>query len=171
MIHDFASNLRDLKDYRQQFILVPAKWRAFAPAQQLNWQFTRFSPDSVNDIPAERGIYALVVQFQDHSVFPQVLPTHGYIMYGGITGHEAKTRTLRARFSDYLREKRRAKRHRIWWLLNTWSEDIFFHYSVVGEGTDLRALELALNDAIIPPFVENDFSAEVRRLVRVLRAT
>jgi hypothetical protein len=170
MLHDFESNLRTLKEFRQHVVLMPDQWHTFAPDPPLQWHFVRFHAAGAEHIPQQPGIYAFVVQFQDHANGPLPLPPHGYVMYAGITGFVGPNRTLRDRFSDYLREKRRAKRVPIWSMLNKWSDDLFFHYSVVDDPARLGEIEIALNDAIIPPYVSNDFSAEVRALVRTLRA-
>ena len=169
MLHDFESNLSGLQKFHQRFVLDPARWRGFVPVPPLNWQSVRFSAEARADIPQQRGIYAFVLQFQDHVNGPLPLPMHGYILYAGITGHIGAERTLRDRYGDYLRDKRRAKRRRIHHMLNLWPDDLYFHYSVVDDAVELDKLELALNDAMIPPFVTNDFSAEVRPLVNVLR--
>jgi len=170
MVYDFDANLKDLKHFQQEVILSPAHWSGFAPPAPLDWRFVRFNAANQPQIPEERGIYAFVVQFQDHSALPLRLPPHGYIMYAGITGHVGPERTLRMRYGDYLRDQRRAKRLSIYSMLNKWSEHLFFHYSIVPQAAALDQLETALNDAVIPPYVTNDFSAEIRALVRVLRA-
>ncbi|MES3150934.1 hypothetical protein [Sphingomonas faeni] len=167
---DFESNLRQLKDFQQRVLLVPAQWRAFVPAEPLAWDRVRFTPENKAGVPAQRGIYAFVVQFQDDREAPLALPTHGYVMYAGITGEKAEDRTLFDRYGDYVRDQRRPKRMSIWSMLNKWKDDMFFHFAPVSPNFDLGAAETALNDAIIPPYVTNDFSAEVRQLVRVLRA-
>lgn len=166
MLHDFNKNLSDLRDYRQNVILHPQQWRSFAPPCALNWEYVKFGVPKEN-IPEQRGIYTFVVQFQDHHNAPFLFPIHGYVLYGGITGHDNPERTLRKRYYDYLLEK--GKRIQIWSMLTKWKDDLFFHFSPIDDQADLAALELALNDAIIPPLVTKDFSAEVRELVRVLR--
>ena len=170
MVYDFESNLKDLKNFQQRVILSPDQWSGFVPDPPLNWQAVRFGGINSSHIPEARGIYAFVVQFQDNTIAPTLLPQHGYIMYAGITGHDAATRTLRDRFGDYLKDQRRPKRLSIHSMLNKWKDHLFFHYSTVADGVPLDQLELALNDAVIPPYVTNDFSAEIRALVRVLRA-
>jgi hypothetical protein len=170
MLHDFDSNLRNLKDFQQRFVLAPARWRSFAPSPPLLWRSIRFGDTTVNEVPEQRGVYAFVVQFQDHGTEHLALPSHGYVMYAGITGHVGADRTLRHRYRDYLRDQRRGKRVQIWSMLNKWADDLFFHYSVVDDSVELDQIELALNDAMIPPYVTNDFSAEVRALVRALKA-
>lgn len=167
-IIDFESNLSQLKNFQQNVILSPGQWRSFVPPEPLAWDKVKFRPENRGAVPEQRGIYAFIVQFQDHGQLPLSLPPHGYVTYGGITGAEAD-RTLRDRFGDYLRDQRRPKRWQIHSMLNKWADDIYFHFAPVGPNFDLAALETALNDAIIPPYVTNDFSAEVRALVRVLR--
>ena len=170
MLVDFDRNLRDLNHFQQGVILMPERWRSFQPASPLEWRSVRFAAANRQAVPDQRGIYAFVVQFQDHAALPWTLPQHGYVMYIGITGHVGVERTLRARYGDYLRDQRRAKRIQIWSMLNKWRNDLFFHYAAVDDAFDLGAAETAINDAIIPPYVTNDFSAEVRALVRTLRA-
>ena len=171
MVNDFATNLSSLKDFRQSFILDPARWKLFQAVPPLNWTPVKFEQSSLQNIPENRGIYMFVIQFQDHALVPTRLPMHGYIMYGGITGKEADTGTLKSRFENYLREQKRAKRMQIYSMLNKWKDNLYFYYSIVAPNIDLGALEIALNDSVIPPLVTNDFSAEVRKLVRVLRTT
>jgi hypothetical protein len=167
---DFESNLKDLKNYQQHVLLAPDRWRRFAPAAPLHWSNVKFEAGNRGAVPENRGIYAFVVQFQDHGQLPIPLPPHGYVMYAGVTGEVAAGRTLRDRYGDYLREQRRSKRRSIWLMLNKWKEDIYFHYAPVDAAFDLGAAEEALNDAMIPPYVTQDFSAEVRELVRALKA-
>lgn len=166
--NDFEKNLEGLKKFQQNVILMPAQWRSFVPATPLDWCKVLFNDGNKEHVPEQRGIYAFVVQFQDHSALPIALPPHGYVMYAGITGATAD-RTLRDRYGDYLRDQRRAKRLPIWLMLNKWKDDMYFYYAPVAAEFDLATAEIALNDAIIPPYVTNDFSAEIRDLVRVLR--
>src|SRR5260370_37968913 len=170
MMIDLDENGAGVKRYQQKVILDPGQWRAFQNQAALQWQSVKFEQASLANVPDVRGVYMFVVQFQDHSVLPIRFPLHGYIMYGGITGEAPNTGTLRSRFQNYLREQKRAKRVQIWSMLNKWKDDIYFHYSTVAPTVDLGALETDLNDAVIPPYVTNDFSAEVREMVRVLRA-
>lgn len=170
MAIDFESNLRALKEYQQHVLLAPTRWHGFVPASPLNWSYVKFEAANQLAVPDVRGIYAFVVQFQDHAQLPIALPPHGYIMYAGVTGEVAVNRTLRDRYGDYLRDQKRPKRRSIWLMLNRWKDDLYFHYAPVDAAFDLGAAEDALNDAIIPPYVTQDFSAEVRELVRALRA-
>jgi hypothetical protein len=169
MPYDFDSSLKELTNFQQHFILSPAKWRSFAPSPQLVWKKLKFDPSLIGLVPEALGIYAFVLQFQNHDAPPNHLPSHGYVLYVGITGHRAPQRTLRDRYRDYLREKTRAKRRQLWVMLNRWPDDLYFHFAEVGGATNLGQLETQLNDAILPPYVTNDFSPEVRALVRAFR--
>jgi hypothetical protein len=130
----------------------------------LVWTQVKFNPNNRADVPQVRGVYAFVVRHEnDH------FPPHGFIMYIGITGGRSASRTLRLRFSDYLREKARNKRPRVHYMLNKYEHDLHFCYvPIENQDVDLIQLELDLNDSILPPVVEKDFTAEIRTLVRAL---
>jgi hypothetical protein len=90
-------------------------------------------------------------------------------MYIGITGAKGNGRTLRNRYGDYLREQKKHKRPKIHYMLNKYPDDIEFAYAAIPDPAfDLEALELDLNDAIIPPIVVKDFTAEIRQLVKAI---
>jgi len=174
MLNDFATDLpaiRELMTFRQHFTLSPPLWHSFQPAPALSWQCVKFGKSTANQVPKVRGIYAFVIQFQDHDAPPIVLPSHGYITYVGITGQRSSRRTLRDRYGDYLQEKERPKRVQIGFMLNNWPDDLYFHFAKVDAAVDLAGLETALNDAIMPPYGTNDFSAAARRRGRAFRAT
>jgi hypothetical protein len=90
-------------------------------------------------------------------------------MYVGITGAASSTRTLFDRFGDYLAEQKNNKRPRVHYMLTKYADDIYFAYCATAAGVDLQQLELDLNDAIIPPVVVKDFTAEIRELVGALQ--
>ena len=147
-----------LKVYGQDFILAPKQLRKFSTKAVLNWQKVKFTDGNRVSIPQARGIYAFVVE---HNGFQ--LPPHGYVMYVGITG-KTIGRTLRKRYGEYLREKKVNKRAGVHYMLNNWAASMFFHYAVVTDKRyNLSNLEVAVSDAIIPPYSTNDFSAEIRQ--------
>ncbi|MDX1927029.1 MAG: hypothetical protein SFV81_10945 [Pirellulaceae bacterium] len=54
-------------------------------------------------------------------------------------------------------------------MLNKYTDDLQFAYAAFPDPTfNLEALELDLNDAIIPPVVVKDFTAEIRQLVKAI---
>jgi len=64
-----------------------------------------------------------------------------------------------------LSEQVRNKRPLIHYLLNNWKGALYFQYAQVRDKrVSLAVLERALNDALLPPYNQNDFTAEVRDL-------
>ncbi len=85
-------------------------------------------------------------------------------MYIGQVGHGNDTRTLFARYGDYLREQKQNKRPSVHYMLNNWETCLDFCYAEVRDKRiNLKKLERALNDSLIPPFSTNDFSADIRQ--------
>lgn len=90
-------------------------------------------------------------------------------MYIGITGAKGGRRSLYIRYGDYLREQKKYKRPKVHYMLTKYPEDLHFAYSTIDtDVVDLEQLELDLNDAIIPPIVVKDFTAEIRAIVKAL---
>jgi hypothetical protein len=127
----------------------------------LSWKFVRFEDANKDSVPDERGVYAFVVK-HDNGYFPP----HGYIMYIGITGAGGSSRTLRARYGDYMRERVRNKRPAVHMMLNAYKDDLlFFFVPLADEDLNLEEIEKALNDALVPPVSKMDFSAEMRAVI------
>lgn len=163
MAHDFVQKVDALKADIRPFLLSPARWRTSRVATPLTWTFLPFTEANRALVPREPGVYAFVVRHvNDH------FPDHGFIMYIGITGSNANGRTLRDRYGDYLREQKKNKRPKVHYMLDKYSDDIHFAYCVTDPSIDLKTLELDLNDAIIPPVVVKDFTAEIRQLVKAM---
>lgn len=163
MVHDFVKEVDLLKVDIRSFLLSPSRWRSSRVMTPLSWTFLPFSAANRAHIPNNPGVYAFIVRHVNSH-----FPDHGFIMYIGITGFGDSGRTLHDRYGDYLREQERNKRPKVHYMLKKYSEDIHFAYSVVAPGIDLEQLELDLNDAIIPPVVVKDFTAEIRALVKAL---
>lgn len=144
-----------------QVFVWPDAWRDVATAQALNWSKVEFGQHTVDAVPEQRGVYAFCV-----SVKGSIMPSHGVLVYFGET-----SRTLRKRYKEYLRDCRMgAKRPKIDNLFKLWSKDLDFFFAPIDDDVcDLKKIEEALNDAVIPHCVTNDFSAEIRRTIPVLR--
>jgi hypothetical protein len=165
MAHDIVQAVDDIKKDRRAFYLSPIRWRRSKVGFALSWKEVKFDPANATAVPERSGIYAFVVRHANNH-----FPPHGYIMYIGITGDVGPTRTLRVRYRDYLREKKRDKRPRVSYMLNKYQDDLYFCYVALDRSkVDLGQLELHLNDCILPPVVVKDFTAEVRALVGALR--
>lgn len=164
MVHDFVKQADTMAADVKRFFLSPARWSASKVSISVNWSppipFTKVNSSK---IPAKSGVYAFIVRHVNNH-----FPDHGFIMYIGITGANNNGRTLKDRYSDYLREIIRKKRPKIHYMLNKYPDDLHFTFSEIDPAVDLEALELDLNDAILPPVVIKDFSAEIRELVKVI---
>jgi hypothetical protein len=151
----------DLGRCAQRFFPHPKLLGKLTLPTKLSWTPVAFKPENKEHIATERGVYAFVVKsdFDD-------LPPHGYVMYMGITGQESEKRSLRVRYNDYLLHQKRPrpkKRVGIHHMLNLWKDCLYFYFAPVPAPHDLGAIEVALNDCLVPPFVQDDFSAEVRQ--------
>ena len=164
MAHDFVEKADALLADIRRFLVSPKRWRTSRVKTPINWTFLAFTEANRLLVPEEAGVYAFVVRHQnDH------FPSHGFIMYIGITGAKGNGRTLRNRYGDYLREQKKHKRPKIHYMLNKYPNDLQFAYAAIADPAfDLEALELDLNDAIVPPVVVKDFTAEIRQLVKAI---
>lgn len=133
----------------------------------LNWDSISYGDEELEKVPNDkRGIYAFVICQND-----SVLPSHGYVMYIGIAGRKS-TRALRARYKDYLNQKKVLKRERIARMIGTWHEVLRFYFAPVEDNfssEDLEDLEKRLNTALMPPLSEGDLDADTKRQRRAFR--
>lgn len=150
--------------YGRTFVISPKQLRKFTTRAVLTWGKVKFTPSNRASIPTDRGIYAFVAEHNENQ-----LPPHGYVMYVGISGDKS-SHNLRRRYGDYLREKRIKKRAGIHYMLNKWGTCLYFHFAVVNDRRiSLLNLEKAMSDALVPPFSQNDFSAEIREARRAFK--
>lgn len=154
-----------VKIYRVNFLLWKEQWDTYTdPPIGLDWQCVKFERDSAIKIPTEKGVYAFVVE-------PRIaqLPSHGYVMYIGETGHKSK-RHLRKRFGDYLYDKERPKRSLIHSMLTRWEDYLYFYYvEVKPSQMDIKQLEQRLLDTFTPPYSQKGYSAEIGDAVKLSR--
>ena len=141
--------------------LWPEAWRSVTTDVDLEWGRVEFGKETIGDVPEVRGLYALSVSIKE-----TIMPPHGVIVYFGET-----SRTLRARYREYIRDSLRGgKRRKFGYLFDLWSSDLYFFFApLADEDIDLKEIELSLNDAVIPLCVTDDFSAEIRQMVAILR--
>ena len=155
---------KDLLDYWRQYtvrtILWPQAWKEAAVGSPLDWQRIEFTDDNTGLVPPTRGVYAFSISIKDC-----ILPSHGSIVYIG------ETSSLKRRYREYIRDKNRgSKRIKVGNLFELWPNDLdFFFATIENPNCNLEQIEETLNDAVIPHCVTDDFSAEVRRQVTILR--
>lgn len=164
MVHDFVSQVDAMKADIRDFLISPTRWNTTRVTIPLNWTAIKFEKSNADAVPKRRGIYAFTVSRQNGH-----FPPNNYVMYIGITGSSNPNRTLAKRYADYDREKTRNKRPKIHYMLNKYDGDVYFNYCIIDPTIDLSKLELDLNDAIIPPVVVKDFTAEIRQIVGAFR--
>ena len=149
------------REHRLNVFVWPDAWRNATTGQALNWGRVDFGSGAINDVPEQGGVYAFCI-----SVKGSIMPPHGILVYFGET-----SRTLRKRYKEYLRECHvGAKRPKFENLFNLWPSDLDFFFAPIADDVCcLKEIEKILNDAVIPHCVTDDFSAEIRRIVPVLR--
>jgi hypothetical protein len=149
--------------FRQHFTLWPEHLMGMKIPVTLQWQSVQFLPANQDGVSPLRGIYAFVIQHPNTD-----LPPHGYVAYVGITGNAADRRTLQVRFGEYLRDQQSLDRLAVSRMLRKWRDCLYFHFAEVPDKKiDLSTIEKAVNDALIPPFSTQDFSAEIRQAKNV----
>ena len=154
---EFLDLVRPYEGHDITFRLVPQKMTTCACPVPLVWTGVKFQDANVRKIPKSRGVYALVVQEGAGQ-----LPPHGYVLYIGKAGDG--NHTLRKRYSDYCQDRKRPKRPGIFYLLNKWGDVLSFCFAQISDRkVPLTQVEHALNDAMLPPYVDNDFSGDVRQ--------
>lgn len=141
MSTDIIQEATTLKSHSEEFILLPQKWQEFDPRKYpCSWTQVKLATTEHQKIPDLSGIYTLLVQ-------PGIAihPACSYLMYVG------QAISLKNRFRNYLvDEKKKNKRPKIFYLLNTYESYIWFCYTLVDK-TRLNDYENALMTAYIPP--------------------
>ena len=85
-------------------------------------------------------------------------------MYIGIAGRDSD-RPLRARYKDYLNERKVMKRKTIARMIGTWHSVLRFFFAPVDADvspSDLKTLERQLNTALLPPFSVGNLEAKIK---------
>lgn len=166
---DFANEANDeIHKYMVSVTLSPEKMMAddYAVAT-LAWDSISYGKQELERVPADkRGIYAFAV-CRNSDVFPP----HGYVLYIGIAGRDS-IRSLRDRYRDYLNDRKVMKRARIARMIGTWHQVLRFYFAPIDDDVsseDLKALEIQLNTALMPPFSEGDLEADTKKKRRAFR--
>jgi hypothetical protein len=131
----------------------PSRWLKFTKDHALDWQVVPFARGGAVAVPESPGLYCFIVG-NGMSGLPQVL----FPLYAG------ETENLRTRYKNYLTERNAARgRRQIRKFLTVfWGEAEFCFAQHSGSKPQLRQIERALNDALLPPYSQRDFSAEVK---------
>jgi hypothetical protein len=156
MPEDLVRLVDRVKEDCEVFWLSPTQWRRSSVPQTLAWNFVRFRRAEAGQVPMSRGVYAFLIAFRANGI-----PPHGYLMYVGETGDEGQE-TLHSRFLTYFQEMQKQSRP-VHYILRKYAKYLYFHFSKVSDRRrNLKKIETALCDALIPPYNVRDFSAEIR---------
>lgn len=162
LLEDFANDAaKEIGKFKLDFILSPDKFlEQDLGIEQLNWQHIKYGHEQIEEIPDDkRGIYAFIVRNES-----LILPPHSYVLYIGMAGRRSE-RSLRARYKDYLNQKKVLKRAQIARMIGTWHSILNFYFASVEDDVSSEQLEIIeekLNTALLPPFSEGDLDAEVK---------
>jgi hypothetical protein len=165
--HDFLTikaQLGDIKSHAPRFSLDPKRMAKVTLPVALTWQETSFDKKNTALVVDKPGVYAFAIKHPGAG-----LPPHSYVLYIGQAGagKGTKARTLRVRFTEYFRDKKKPKRIHIHYFLNAWEGCLSFYFAPVDpKAAKLLQVESILNDAMMPPFSVNDFTAQVRKMKR-----
>ncbi len=154
---DLIKRTKQLKGDSYEFHLRVPTWRKFVPGIALNWQRVKFDSAGKANVPEERGLYIFTLEVENLG-----LPSHGYIMYVGISGNTSKA-NLRKRYGQYLLEaKKGTGRPLVAFMLNEWEGELFFNFVPIPDKTvDLAVIEKSLINTVIPPINASDFDGEI----------
>ncbi len=162
---DFSELVNKLCAYKFSFILSSEQWRSI-DTLPLNWEEVKFIENNKDIIPEKRGVYVFIVR-HENGFFPD---RHGYIFYVGETGNKKEHRNLRKRYAEYLKEAECfKKRPKVYRMLSSFKNDLYFSYAVIDDlSIDTTDIESRLCDALLPWAVSDDFSAEVRPVIKAV---
>ena len=153
----------EIKGYEIESVLNTNRILALKPSENpLHWNSIRFGKNEINEVPNDqRGLYAFVIA--DERTF---LPTHGYLMYIGISGRRS-SRSLRARYGDYFKQSQVVRRPAIKRMIVKWHAILRFHFAPVDDDVsseELEAMEERLNAAFVPMCSKDDIEADMKEM-------
>ena len=159
MIYDFQRKADELRPYRVPFVLSPGQWSEYDSPTDLRWRTVRFDPGETNNVPeGPKGVYTFIVKpgIANHD-------NCSYLLYVGMT----EDQDFRARFKQYIREKKRGRPHIID-MLNRWEGYLWFCYAEIDSDDIIQQTEDELLIAYLPPF-NKSYPGRIRDAMKVLR--
>lgn len=159
---DLIADVDRVLAYTRKFNVDAKRWKGFQSPIALHWSKLRFSEANRSNIPKERGLYAFTLAHE-----PSGFPSHGFIMYVGITGDTSKA-TLRSRYGQYLANLRLENgRPKVRGMLKRWDGDLFFNFvPIPDKNVSLTAIEDDLLAAVLPPINETYIKAGLQATLK-----
>lgn len=145
-------------------VLYPPFFNRANDLPELAWTRLEFKPESREEVPKKKGVYAFALELTERSLLPV---TH--ILYVGKAGDIDSNNTLWRRYYDYIRTEKVGDRIRIAQALRQWNGSIAYYYAVVEDEVSTGDIEKNLLDILIPPLNRGDYSAELSELLKGAR--
>jgi len=137
------------------FTIDSKSWANADITPPFHWDSVEFNEANAKDVPTEPGLYAFVLRLPYAG-----LPSHGWVMYIGESGHGKSKHNLHKRFLNYLAEQKQYKRTSTYFMLNAWKNQLLFFYTELpSRKHELKNLETKLLDAFRPPYSRGGYSA------------
>lgn len=128
----------------RKFLLYPNFWEEEENriSVELSWQQIKFTPENVDDIPDQHGLYCFVVKPEVSNFFDT-----NYLFYIGET-----QRTLKIRYGEYLRDQRGEgkPRPKVFEMLNLYREYLHFYYAETEDINIIEEIETKLLNTFVP---------------------
>lgn len=128
----------------RKFFLHPPTWEDGSNHVSLNlkWKNYKFTKANKSRVPDNKGIYCFVVKPR----VPNVFNSH-YLFYVGKT-----TRTLKKRYSEYLRDKegKGKPRHKVFEMLKLYDNYLYFYCTEINSDVNITDTENKLLNTFMP---------------------
>lgn len=141
---DYKSKRSELQFHIQKFLLFPERWKKEENKidEKLNWKRYKFIERNTENISTSSGIYCFVVIPRKENFIRLK-----YLLYVGQT-----IRPLKRRFTEYFGEKEKKGKYRqkVYEMLNTYEDDIYFFYAEIDNEDDIENCENKLLNSFVP---------------------
>jgi len=154
MSKEFLDAVYQAKAHKQEFLLWPHSWKSYTCKIPFVWTTVKFDRNNKSKIPHKPGIYGFLIQ-------PNIASSlnGSYLFYIGET-----ERPLQVRFEEYLREKNKMGRPKIYRWLNQYDDFVYFTCAEVVDKYNLKEIEKDLLEALVPP-ANTQFPTSINKVV------
>lgn len=141
---DYKQKRSELQFHIQKFLLFPERWKDEKNKIEvgLSWRGYKFVKQNTKNISENSGIYCFIVVPKKKNFVPLK-----YLLYVGQT-----VRELQERYKEYFREKEKRGKYRrkVYEMLNTYEDDIYFFYAEIDDEDVIDVCEINLLNSFVP---------------------
>ena len=134
----------NLRLHIRKFLLYPDFWKDDKNRinTDLNWRFTKFTINNINEVPENHGLYCFVVKPEIQNFFET-----SYLLYIGET-----QRTLKIRFGEYLRDQNGLgkPRPKVYEMLKLYQDCLYFYFAEINDSRVIEENEEKLLNTFLP---------------------